>query len=472
MIGFLDAKRAVIWVVLLVLNSSASKLAQGSDASATGPVTSSHGASGVFKKTTPREPPGNLPVLDWGSTAEGTPLLLAGFWDLRTGVRTGSDPEQDAWSLGEARLQLEFSRDWDYKALRVVADILFDPAGDRYSVDLEDGEGVLDLREANYVTQVSDTVDMKIGRQILTWGTGDLLFLNDFFPKDWNAFFIGRDVEYLKAPSDALKLSFFNQLANVDLVYTPRFDADRYIDGRRVSYFNPAVGEIVGDKHVVRADKPDDWFSDDEIAVRIYRNLRGFELALYGYDGYWKSPAGTDSLTGKALFPRLRAFGASIRGAVAAGLGTFEISDYNSRDDSDGDDPFIQNGEIRALIGYEQELAREFFGGLQFYLEHKKDYSNYQDSLPAGVPVADKNRRWITLRLTKLLMNQNLELSLFTFYSPTDEDGYIRPRVKYKVSDDWLVEGGANIFFGEKDYTFFGQFENNTNIYGAVRYGF
>ncbi len=60
-----------------------------------------------------------------------------------------------------------------------------------------------------------------LGRQILTWGTGDLVFINDLFPKDWVSFFIGRDVEYLKAPSDALKVSAFSSWANLDLVYTP-----------------------------------------------------------------------------------------------------------------------------------------------------------------------------------------------------------------------------------------------------------
>ncbi|MFW6031595.1 MAG: hypothetical protein ACOC9T_03300, partial [Myxococcota bacterium] len=32
-------------------------------------------------------------------------------------------------------------------------------------------------------------------------GTGDLVFLNDLFPKDWRSFLLGRDLDYLKAPS-------------------------------------------------------------------------------------------------------------------------------------------------------------------------------------------------------------------------------------------------------------------------------
>ncbi len=48
-------------------------------------------------------------------------------------------------------------------------------------------------------------VNLKIGRQVFTWGTGDYLFINDLFPKDYESFYIGRDDEYLKRPSEAVK---------------------------------------------------------------------------------------------------------------------------------------------------------------------------------------------------------------------------------------------------------------------------
>ena len=62
--------------------------------------------------------------------------------------------------------------------------------------------------------------------------------------------------------------------------------------------------------------------------------------------------------------------------------------------------------------------------------------------------------------------------SFFAYYSPSDEDAYLRPMVKYKLTDNWLVMAGGNIFAGEEDHTFFGQFAKNSNVYGAVRYSF
>ncbi len=400
------------------------------------------------------------------------PFELSGFWELRGGLRTQRDRHEKDASIGETRLQLQIEKYWEKASVTLTTDFLYDSVLDRHRIHLERGRGFIDLREANLVVRPLDFMDVKIGRQVLTWGTGDLVFINDLFPKDWNSFFIGRDVEYLKAPSDAIKVSVFSGLANLDVVYTPRFDADRFIDGRRISFFNPFAQRITGRNATLKIDQPDDWFEDDEIAWRLYRNVRGYELAVYGYRGYWKSPGGFDPVSLQALFPRLSVFGASVRGTLWKGIGNVEVGYYNSEDDRDGDDPFIRNGEFRFLVGYEQEAAKDFTVGLQYYLEFMLDHDDYLRSLPPGFPRADEDRHVITLRMTKLLLNQNLTLSLFGFFSPSDRDAYLRPHVHYKIDDHWSAEFGGNVFLGEEDHTFFGQFDRNTNIYVGARLSF
>lgn len=399
-------------------------------------------------------------------------LNLTGFTETRLGFRTQSDPNQKAASIAEARLQLSFEKAFSLGTLSVTGDLLFDPVAGSYTPRLESGRGAIDLREANFLARPTSFADLKIGRQVLTWGTGDLLFINDMFPKDWNAFFIGRDEEYLKAPSDAIKLAMFSDFANLDVVYTPRFDADRYIDGRRLSYFHPGYNSVVGRNAVVNANRPDNWFSEDEIALRLHRNIGAAEVAVYFYDGYQKSPNGMDPVLGQATFPRLRTYGASLRKPMFSGIANVEVGFYDSRDDSAGTNPFVPNGEFRFLAGYERELASELTGSVQYYLEHMADYDAYRATLPAGFAAKDKNRHVLTARLTKLAMNQTLTWSLFAYFSPSDQDAYLRPKVSYKLTDAWLLEGGANWFIGKNDYSFFGQFERNSNIFAAVRYSF
>lgn len=407
---------------------------------------------------------------------EGHPagVSIAGFWEARAGVRTRNDPLQDADSLGEARLQLRLQRAAQRSTLKLTADLLYDSVQEQEADVLDPVEeaAYLDLREVSLAVRFSENADFKLGRQVLTWGTGDLLFVNDLFPKDFVSFFIGRDDTYLKAPSDALRLNLFSPEVNLDLVYTPRFDPDRFLTGRRLSFFNPATGTRAGQDALVEATIPDHWLEDDEIALRLYRNPGSYQLAAYGYWGSWKSPAGVDAVTGQASFPALSVYGFSVEGPAGRGIANLEFGYYDSRDDRDGDNPQVRNSEWRLLLGYRQELARDLDLGLQYYLEHMRDYPAYRDSLPAGTRVADKRRHVITTRLTRRALNQNLLLSLFLFYSPSDRDGYLRPLVDYRIDDRWSVQGGFNWFFGEDDQTFFGQLEDNSNVYAGVRYSF
>ncbi|MDF7807419.1 hypothetical protein P4E94_08215 [Pontiellaceae bacterium B12219] len=398
-----------------------------------------------------------------------------GFIDGRAGVRTQDDPYEDRRSLSEIRLQLGTTAYFDWGGeFNARGDFLYDDlATDRDDVDLQTGQGFFDLRELNLLFTPVDWADVKIGRQILTWGTGDLLFINDLFPKDWNSFLLGRDEEYLKAPSDGIFASFFPSIASIDVAYMPRMNPDRYINGKRLSYWTPVPppGSIVGQNDPIDAEQPEDWFVDDEISVRIYRPFLSYEAAVYGYSGYWKNPVGFDTSINNYYFPKLNSVGGSIQGSLGSGLINAEAGYYDSQEDRSGDDPNIANSEFRFLAGYEREIATDLTAGFQYYTEWMMDYDAYLSSTYPD-SARDEVRHVLTLRLTQMLMNQNLMLSLMTFYSPSDHDAYFRPIVTYKINDHWQVVANGNIFIGQDDYTFFGQFRYNSNVNLGIRYSF
>lgn len=405
------------------------------------------------------------------SLREAQPFDLTGFSEIRFGLRIKNDPVEKDVSVGEVRLHLEASKNINAVTLNVALDALYNPALNDYDVNIDSGKGWLDLHEANILFRPLDYLDIKIGRQISTWGTGDLRFINDMFPKDWNSFIIGRDETYLKAHSDAVKMAFYHDLANLDVVYTPRFNADRFIDGHSVSYYNGNAGAVVGRADPIIPDGRNQWFSEDEIALRAHRLIGTYETALYFYDGYWKSPGGQNA-GGTYYFPRLSVYGASVRGPLGAGIGNAEIGYYDSREDRDGKNSRVNNSEWRALIGYEQEVATELTASMQYYVEVLDKYSAYQENLSASAKPRDEYRHIVTARLTKFLMNQNLKLSLFNFYSPSDHDGYLRTNVSYKVNDSLTLGLGGNWFYGSDAHTFFDQFEGNSSIYASARWGF
>ncbi len=400
------------------------------------------------------------------------PFDITGFIETRGGIRYHNQNLEKRASIGEARLQIQGEKFWDNISIRITSDLVIDPVADRWRIDLGEGDGVIDLREAFVTWRATDFMDFKIGRQIITWGTGDLIFLNDLFPKDFDSFFIGRDEEYLKSPSDAIKTSFFSNIANLDIIYSPNFNADRFADGARISTFDPFTSSKTSRSNILDTDQRGKWFNEDEWSARIYKNFSAYEGALYFYDGYWKNPKGLDNINVRATFPRLSVYGASIRGPIYKGIGNIELAYYSSNNDRDGTKSNIPNDQFRFLLGYEQEIMTELTGGIQYNLERTLNYDKLTSNAPAGSPLPEENRHVFTMRLTKQMMNQDLTLSLFNFYSPSDRDGYVRPKANYKINDQWTAELGGNVFYGKDSSTFFGQLKDNSNAYISLRYSF
>jgi len=404
---------------------------------------------------------------DW---RDSLPFSVNGFWDIRAGNRLKEDPNQAQMSIAESRLHLNTDLPVNGVQSTMALDLVYDPLY-KDDVNFTTGGGWIDLREAFIFFSPMPAVDIKFGRQILTWGTGDLVFLNDLFPKDWNSFFLGRDVAYLKAPSDSLKLSWFNPIANIDFVYTPQFDPDRSVDNAKLSFFSPAAGQLVGSNDNLNTDLGQEFFQDDEFAARIYRLIGSVELAAYLYNGYWKSPNSVSD-SGVLTFSSLAVYGASIRSPILNGVGYSEVAFYDSQADPNGNDPRIANSQLRFLLGYEQELIPNVTGGVQYYIEHIQDYGNYISGFSDARYATKEDRHIITQRVTILLEQETWILSAFNFYCFSDQDGYFRSNITHKVNDSLSIQGGLNVFYGLHESTFFGQFHTNNNLYTAVTVGF
>jgi hypothetical protein len=386
----------------------------------------------------------------------GAGLRWTGFVEAGLGARWADVDNLDTLTLGELRWRAETRYRQDTFQLDFKGDLWRDEVTEEF-----DGQ----VRELVLSFSPAPRVDAKLGRQVLTWGTGDLLFLNDLFPKDFISFFAGRDEDYLKSPSDAARISVFTAPLNIDFAWIPRFQADEYLYGERFVFWNPALGEVTSPANPRRADEP----HTNELALRLYRTVRATEYALYGYRGRWKQPLGVNA-AGEPSFPRLRSWGASVRTPFARGLFNAEAAWYDSRDDRSGDDPAIPNSELRLLAGYEQELFRNFTLGTQVYAERIQHHARLEANAPDPATVRDQWRSVGTLRLTYRALQDTLTSSLFLFVSPSDEDFYLRPSLSWRRDDHWQLSGGLNLFGGRDDHTFFGQLEDNSNAWMRLRY--
>ncbi len=340
---------------------------------------------------------------------------IDGFLQGLYGARLEEDnPTATEMPASETRLQLRAEHFGNSAEFFGRLDFVYD-AADTAQYEWELREGYLKFRLGQYF-------DFKIGRQVLTWGTGDLVFINDVFAKDYRSFFVGRDDQYLKAPQNALRMAFYPGFGNLNFVWTPRFEPNRLPTGRKLSYYNPFVGRIVGEGYYFDPATPEAKFENGEFALRYQQQIGMMNAALYFYKGFYKNPTGAVTTPDgpMAIYPHLNVYGASVRGSILGGILWLEGGYFDSRDDKDGDNPMMPNSS----------------------------------------------------RITKLLNQELVTLSGFVFYSPTDEDMYVRASVEYKYTDQLILALGGNFFEGNNQATDFGQFDLNDNVYLKATYGF
>ena len=371
--------------------------------------------------------------------------------------------------LGDTRAQLELA------GFSHTGNAAFSAKLDFYR-DAIDGGSELDLREA-YLDLSLWKFDFRVGRQIITWGLGDLVFINDVFPKDWVAFLSGRPLEYLKVGSDALSLSFHPGFLSAQGVILPFFEPDAFPTGERLFYFNP----ILPYAKRMETHKPELQFKHFEAAGRIYRTLGRLDLSLYGYRGFHRRPGMRfDPQSGDLIlfYPELGVYGASAQGTLLSGVFSLEGGYSDSVEDRDGIDPSIENPQIKLLAGYSRMFGADLTVGVQYLGEVMLKYDAYEASLGPmqallpHFPKQEQVRHNLTFRAVRFLKYQTLRFSLFTWASPNDEDYYLNPEVRYSFTDELWVALGGNIFGGTEDHTFFGQFDPNDNVYVTLRYGF
>ncbi len=402
------------------------------------------------------------------------PVEFHGFIEASYGVKLSNDTtKHDAYNLLEQRFQ--FATNYYFEGENYLADkgAVVNFKGDFLIDEYFSGRTDFLLREANLLFTPFDFLDAKIGRQILTWGTGDYLFINDMFPKDYVSFFAGRDDEYLKKPSNAIKFSVYPQQFSVDFVVIPYFTPNTFAEGDRLSFFDSFQGEITGTDSRRQFIEPPFQMSNNQYALRVYRNFNSNEAAFYYFRGFDKNPRSYKNEAAQQLFyERIDVYGASIRGPFCSGITNVEFGYSRSRDDSQGNNRLIENSIIKIMAGYSKDLGNDLQIGFQYLYEQKLNYQNYIDNLLPGDYFWDEYRHLVTNRITKLLLNQNLTVSLFVFYSPSDKDGYIRPSVGYNASDRLNITLGADLPWGEDETTEFGQMKKNKNVFFRIRYSF
>lgn len=385
-------------------------------------------------------------------------VALSGFVQQNTAFNTvATNPDGRHYKWLEERVQLKLDATAGAWRLLAKGDLAWDHLG---------RQDQSELREA-YVDYTAGNWDLRIGRQVITWGLGDLVFVNDVFPKDHEALFAGRPLEYLKRGVDAVKLGAYPEFANFELMLAPNFRESRIPDAQRFNLYDPMPTVTARE-----AIKP----GQGEAGLRIYRDVAGWDTALYLYRGFQRTPSmRPDDMTAPTkigyFYPQLSVYGTSVSGRVGDGVLSMEAAYYKSRQDRSGSDFAVPNSQTRWLAGYQIQPVEDLSLSFQYYAERMHDYDAYLAALPVSFTVDKRWSHTVTARLTQFYLHQTLRLSVYAAYNASNGDHFVNPELRYSFTDRIWGALGANLFGGQP-WGQFGQLARDDNLYLQMRYEF
>jgi len=464
-------------------------------------------------------------------------LDVGGFLRNETYLQLFHGPEDIQSCRSEFNLELDYSaRDFPLRVfiqLRPSYEALFDLESSGFGDAGGDVKGYLQhnigknddwdplLREAWAYLSYGGW-EVKLGRQLVTWGRSDGVYMLDFIhPFNYRNFTTFRE-EDTKIPLWMVNLNYwFTPDKSLQLLFIPRYTpafAQATHDTTGVPWFEdygrqwhkgnaftPNITKFVFDYfaffddmfksfglpgYPVMIDEPGTSLSNSEFGLKWMDNYKGLTYSLnYFYTwtdflsfrpntGNWLTSTGV-----KAAPDRLSIFGGSFDYNFDRALGLEnwilrgEVAYFKNNPFYDYDVYIKERDYIGWLFGFDKYFFVDYWVVLQFtgtYIlnaDHSKGAYSDLGTNNTGMGMRNEVETAFTFFMMKdYLPGDTLHTTWFLLFDD-DGDWWFRPQVKYDVTPDFIASIGFNFFWGNHDDGL-GQFSQRDNMFVELKYGF
>lgn len=381
-------------------------------------------------------------------------LQLNGFVDTYHALQT-SYPHKIMSSRTRARLELRA----DYGEASLYSSMNL-----AYNSLLQDQTGAF-LREA-YFNYAGNFLEVKAGRQIVTWGVADGLRITDLIsPMDYTEF-MANDYDDIRVPVNAINLKYPGESFSAEFVFVPVPE-----------YFVMPMGEdnpwnmpVPERARMDLSGTPAKRIKNSEFGGRLRFFLENLDFSLTAMRTFNKSPVTvasynpkTDSILIKGVYKPMNVIG----GDVSIPIGEFvirgEVAEYFDEPialaNSSG---YLLRNTLNALVGIDWYAGNNWTFMAQYM---HKFIGRYRDKL--GI---EENTSMVTARISKELLNNTLKFSLYGMLDIDNLGYYVRSAADYLWSDQITLSFGADGFGGKRGT--FKTYKKNTQIWVKGKYFF
>lgn len=385
---------------------------------------------------------------------DGLSLQLNGFVDTYHALQV-KYPHQILSS--RTRVRLELRADYGEASL-------FSSVNLAYNGIIKDQTGVF-LREA-YFDYAGRFLEVKAGRQIITWGVADGLRITDLISSMDYTEFMANDYDDIRMPVNAINLKYPGESFSAEVVFVP---VPEYFV-IPTSDDNPWQMPVPDRARMDLSGTPEKRLKNSEVGGRLRFFLENLDFSLTALHTYNKSPVTvarynpqTDSILIKGIYEPMNVVGGDvsipagelvIRGEVAAYFGE-PVALKNSMD-------YWRRSSFNALLGIDWYAGDNWTMMAQYMHKVIMDYRS--------VLGTEQNTSMITARISKELLNNTLKLSVYGMFDVDNVGFYVRPAADYLLSDQITLSLGADILGGRRGT--FKTYDKNTQLWAKGKYFF
>ena len=368
----------------------------------------------------------------------------------------------------ELTLKKKFSESWQGQiSAWGYYDLVYSLRGrDNYTSEVLDSyEKELQLRDTFIQGSLTETLDTKIGRQIVVWGTLDNLRVTDVLnPLDLRVPGL-TDIDDLRLPVTMAKLDYYFGDWNLAGMVIPEIRFSKLPVFGSDFYPSPVP--------LPPADMPKDAFGNPEYAAALTGIFSGWDIAFYWANIY------DDQSYARVLSPgpppqlilkhaRINMLGAAFN--IAAGNWLFKAESAWLDGIQYTNTPGVKYSRIDLGAGIEYSGFQDTTLSLEVANRHINDFN--QNLKLAPDELREDEFQWVA-RIMKNYLNDTLTLTLLasTLGIKADDGAFQRLDAEYDVTDAISIRGGV-VFYQSGDKGTFKSIGDNDRLFLEFRYSF
>ena len=336
---------------------------------------------------------------------------------------------------------------------------------------------VFRLREA-YVDLFFDNFDLRVGKQQIVWGKADGVFITDIVsPKNLFQFLLP-DFDEIRIGVYGAKFDYYINDNTLEVVWLPVFTPTKYANPNSVWSVKPDF-QMTPTYDYSKADV-NASLENSELFVKYSALTEFIDFEIMGghmwdddptmYPSFVPDGGGGMNLLITPEHNRLSLAGGSFSTTfgpfVFRGEAAYYFGKYFNTITPQIDNGVIQKDYIHYMLGtdfsvWDVNISTQFI---------QKAIMDYDKSIRPTPVFNDQYNNMATFLARYSMLNETLDLELFSYYDFEHDDALIRPRILYDFSDAINLQFGANIFTGTQGL--FGQYNKNDMLYIKIKYSF